>query len=374
MALPIAIVTPSPATVNRSTLAPATAVTFDGTTSTPGTGGVAIVGYAWTLIDIPATSLANWSSTVIGTPDLQSLDTYGNYLGFLVVTDDVGGVSETDWRKAPSTAFALVQVPDDVDGTMLQLCAAGERNWYTADRDVTLYVEALKVRIDNFVVQDLADVASPTTTGPNLDFLTDGSYATDTGAAGGVALHLHEGATIDVATTVSLGVVELAEAPVNPAAPKAVTQDKIRLTAYVGESDQSAGVGTAFGLIGPAASTTANAATSLCAFRDTEDLTLDQITIAMADSGTIAGGGYVFKAYKILTADWIANNYGAATLLATVTIPAPAANNAGKCITAAIGITTDARYVVAVVVDTAPALAADQGGRITVEIEARKKW
>ena len=126
MSAPIAIVTVTPGSVLRSAL-PAASVALDGTGSTPGSGASSITGYAWHKIDYAVGSTTAISNPAIGTPTLGPIDAYGNSLVFLVVTDNLGGVSETDWRKAPNSAFGLVRVPDDVYGTGLELLAAGQQ-------------------------------------------------------------------------------------------------------------------------------------------------------------------------------------------------------------------------------------------------------
>lgn len=374
MALPTAIVTTVPGTIARSTLAPATFTQLGSAGSTPGTGGVAIAAWAWTRIDVPVGSAAAFSSAVVAAPTLDSLDTYGNYLVFLVVTDDVGGVSETDWRKAPVSAFGLVKVTDDVYGTNLQKPAAGERNWHTAEREVIEYVVTLKQRLDALIVQDLTDVASATTDGPALDRLTDGSFATSTGLSGGLPMHYHDGFTVTVATAADLGVVELAEAPVDPGHPKAVTQDRFTLTALIDHSDQGAGWGTTVGKIGPFGSTTTNASQAIAAWWHTEDYQVDIADLVLADAGTIAGGGYEFGLYKVLVADFDSNTYAIGDQIAFIALPAPAADNAPRRAVAVLGDAMDARYLLVLRCLTAPVALADQGGRLNVLIQARKLW
>ena len=77
--------------------------------STPGTGAVSISSRQWTLISKPSGSAASLTGSTTATPTLIDIDMAGNYLVMLVVTDNLGAVSETDQFEAPASAFVVVR-------------------------------------------------------------------------------------------------------------------------------------------------------------------------------------------------------------------------------------------------------------------------
>ena len=84
--------------------------------------------FSWTLLAKPPGSSASLSSNTNANASLDSIDTWGNYLCFLIVTNSsTGETSEDDPLRAPNSAFVVVRV----QSTQLNLekPAGGERDW-----------------------------------------------------------------------------------------------------------------------------------------------------------------------------------------------------------------------------------------------------
>ncbi len=109
MALPIANAGTGGAVIPHATWAGITTRALADGGSTPGTGAVSISSRQWTIISRPDGSTASLTGSTTSTPTLTGIDKAGNYLIMLVVTDNLGGVSETDQFEAPETAFVVVR-------------------------------------------------------------------------------------------------------------------------------------------------------------------------------------------------------------------------------------------------------------------------
>lgn len=278
---------------------------------TPGTGGTSISSYAWTIIDVPTGSAAALSSGTAQNPTLNGIDLPGTYRVKLVVTDDIGGVSESSTLEAPDLAFADVCVT--TENLALEIPAASERNW----KDKTAGWAAA------------------------LDTL-DGEVAP--------------------ATTSALGTVKLSEAPVSSATPVAVTQDRFTMSVFVpGLIAASPGAG--------------NPAQSLVSIPVYEACNLVKVAYAAQDAGTVLGLGYVIDVYVQDGAEYSNNTFNAGDLVATMTFVAGVDNQALEGVNdVAFDRACSARDVVSFKVSTAPAGAGDQGSDFTLTAWFRRKW
>jgi hypothetical protein len=250
---------------------PVATVTLAGS-GTPGTGGSSITGYLWALVSKPAGSAcAIIAGGTTNAPQIGPLDVWGNYRLFLVVTDNLGNASANDILTYQEGADATARLTDAVvylrvggDLTGLEKPVASEQNWTEAYADLVGEVETLAVG-----------------TAP--------------------------------ATTTTLGVIELDETPVSAGTPKAVTRDRVALSAQI------------VGKVVPTP-TSGNPSWGTCAVRVPEaGLTLVLGTVTMADSGATGRTAYSFKAYRQSAANYPTNTYGAA--LATTPLNAPATAN-----------------------------------------------
>ena len=212
MAAPVAVidVATQPNTIVAKTIGDLTfSQALDGTASTPSTGGASIASYAWTILDKPDGSSAQFADTggqtsTLAEPTIENCDTWGNYRIFLVVTDNVAATSESDLLKAPNSAFGVVRVKNSYG---LQKLAKGERNYQKHERDSIEELHDLRTDFNARTVNGIFDVVEATSTGPSLDNLMDGSYATNSGLTGGTTLHNHKGTDVDAATTGANGTV-----------------------------------------------------------------------------------------------------------------------------------------------------------------------
>lgn len=337
---------------------------------TPGTGGSTISSYLWEIIDGPPGHGASLSSTTTQNPTLNNVDTWGNYLVLLVVTDDAANVSDSNPYTAPNSARVLVKVQEDT--LNLEKTANSERDTYTADVLVVSSLKTLQDDFDSRTVNQISDVSAGTSTGPHLDNLMDDSYATQSGSAGGTRLHKHEGDHVDAATTSDRGAIKCAEAPVDAADPKAVTQDRVPLCALV-DSVHVSGTVTQ----GKVGTNTAagNEGTANAHWYAHETFTVTELTVSMSDSGTIAGGGYVWTFYKMSEAQFVADNFGAATTIGTVTIAAPSSDNApGYGRTTGLSVSVGQRELVVAKATTAPGTTGAMGSRAALTAWARRLY
>lgn len=278
---------------------------------TPGTGGTSITAWLWALIDKPTGSAAALSSTSVQNPTLNGIDLPGTYVLKLVVTDNLGAVSETDTMDCPDSAIGTLTVT--TENAALEIPGYWQRNW--------------KDQLTGWADQ--------------IDTIT--------------------GAT-EVATTTSTGVVALSETPVDANEPVAVTQDRVYL------------VGRVTGKIA-ATTMSGSPAQSLIQFYIPEEINAVGWGYAFADGGVSTRTNYVLDLYHQTNAEFIANTFNAGDKISTITVAAPGSSNipmnggASSFDRAMV-----ARDVLSVVVSSADADVADQGSDLTVTIILKRKW
>ncbi len=99
--------------------------------------------YSWHILAKPQGSLASLIGPSTASPDIQNLDTWGNYRLFCIVQNtDNGATTETDPLKAPASSFFTIQVQSTEAG--LTKPSAGERNWTEQYHDLIDVVEDLQ--------------------------------------------------------------------------------------------------------------------------------------------------------------------------------------------------------------------------------------
>jgi hypothetical protein len=308
MALPLANAGGPYATIPYGSIPTTQALTGSGT---PGTGAASIVSYSWTIIDQPPASGSTLSSGAVQNPTLNGITVTGTVRVFLVVTDDLGNVSETDPSAAPDEAFADVAVSTQY--LALIKPAASERNWTD---DVNEWCDALDV--------------------------TAGLFAP--------------------ATTTTQGTVQLSEDPADAAAPVAVTRDRMLTT------ERATGKIAATTMAG-------NPAQSLLQFPIYESCTLVGATYAFADGGVTTRTNYVIDFYHQSSAEFSANTFNVGDKVITFTVGAPGTSNIPiNGVSATISRAMIARDVVSVVISSADADAADQGSDLVVTLLIKKEW
>jgi hypothetical protein len=279
---------------------------------TPGTGGTTIVGYAWTLIDVPTGSAAALSSGTAQNPTINGIDLPGTYIAKLVVTDDAGGVSESATIDVPDAGFAYVCAL--TEHAALEIPGYSERNW--KDK-LTGWADSLDAAVGDFAP----------------------------------------------ATTSTQGTVQLSESPVSAGAPVAVTQDRVYMTLR------------ATGKIA-ATSMAGNPAQSLLQFVIPETLNAVQWSYLFADGGTTTRTpAYTIDLYHQSSAEFVANTFNVGDLLSTFTVAAPGTNNIPmNGASSTFDRAMVARDVLSVVVSAADADAADQGSDLQITIVCKRKW
>ena len=204
------------------------------------------VTWAWTMLSKPKDSSAafkvvNGASTATSrNPTITAIDVWGNYRFLLVATNTTTSTSsESDPLKVVDSAIVTIRVKSTTAG--IEKPAPGERNWHDE-----LHVWADKINAnaagDTHTLQ-AGNTDITNATGADVEQLTQGAYALDPASTSN-PLHKHQGQHVDVAgrqtafdNTVSTGlaysgVVYLEEAPVNAAAPKVITQERIIYTGH----------------------------------------------------------------------------------------------------------------------------------------------
>lgn len=308
MSLPLADAGGPYATITYATLPTTQALTGSGT---PGTGAASIVSYSWTIIDQPPTSAATLSSAVVQNPTLNGITVSGTIRVFLVVTDDLGNVSETDPAAAPDAAFADVAV--STQNLALIKPAASERNWTD---NVNEWCDALDV----------------------------------------------VGGLIVPATTTTQGTVQLSEGPQNPSAPVAVTRDRMlnteRVTGAIGQTTMAG-----------------NPAQSLMQFPVYESCTLVGATYAFADGGHSTRGDYVIDIYHQSSTEFSNNTFNPGDKVITFTVAQPSTDHIPlNGVSATISRSMVARDVVSVVISSATATVGHQCSDMTITLLIKKEW
>jgi len=279
---------------------------------TPGTGGTTIVGYAWTLIDVPTGSGASLSSGTAQNPTLNGIDLPGTYIAKLVVTDDAGGVSESATIDVPDAGFAYVCAL--TEHAALEIPGNSERNW--KDK-LTGWADALDAAVGDFVP----------------------------------------------ATTSAQGTVQLSESPVSAGAPVAVTQDRVYMTL------RKTGKIAATTMSGAPAQ-------SVLHFPIFEAINAVGWTYAFGDGGTTTRTpAYTLDLYHQSQAEFVANTFNVGDKLSTFTVAAPSVNNEPQNgASTAFDRAMVARDVLSVVVSAADADAADQASDLTITVICKRKW
>jgi len=109
--------------------------------------------YASYLLAKPAGSNASLTNSTTNSPDLISLDTWGNYRIFVIVRNtENNSTSETDPLKAPASSFFTIKVQSTE--ASLTKPAAGERDWTTQYHSVVSKVEQLTGIINDNLQED----------------------------------------------------------------------------------------------------------------------------------------------------------------------------------------------------------------------------
>ena len=320
--------------------------------------GRAIVGYTWAIMDKPAGSAAVLLNGTTATPTLSGADLWGNFRLFLVVVDDAADVSEGNPLLAPDSAFVHVRVTGDLSG--LEKLADGERN-YNPKRNA--YAQEIEDLYADAAAQDIAVGHGTAATGAQLDTLVGGSSAT--------GLHTHAAADVPTATTAAKGVMLLAEAPVDPANPRAVTQD-------YGETNLRANgtmlaSGYAPGKVG-AKDLTGGCAEPHAVKRFSKACTVETVYGTMSDGG-LNGTPTVVKLYDCTEAQYIAGTVASAgTLVATLTFT-PATNHTPAS-ASSTGLTHAlvAGRILAAVVDSAPTDVRDMGHELDITVTWKRAF
>ena len=123
---------------------------------------------SWHLIK-PSGSLASIDASNV----LQSIDTWGNYLCFLIMVKTVGGqstYSERDPLLAPASAFVTIRVPST--GFSLQKPAKGSREWQSRAYEWVTALEGMSghnsriTTLENAGASALNDLSDVTISGP----------------------------------------------------------------------------------------------------------------------------------------------------------------------------------------------------------------
>lgn len=140
----------------------------------------AVFSFSWSVLRRPPTSNAALSDSAVQNPTLGAVDVWGNYLLFLIVTNQATGeTSETDPIAAPSTAFVSVRVQSLELG--LEKPSAGERDWNSRAWAWVDAIEDHEDRVDALealsLVSDLDDLSDVT-----LSTLTSGQALVYNGA------------------------------------------------------------------------------------------------------------------------------------------------------------------------------------------------
>lgn len=182
--------------------------------------------YAWTLLDAPEGNAATFSDPNSASPTFGPVaQLWGNYRFRCVVTMSSGLVSESRALYAPNSAFVHIRVESNSLG--LQKPAKWERDWHPLIRKAIGALESIRSLIYAQTIAQHGDVS--VATGPTLDQLVSGGYAT----VGGSPLHKHHGTDIGLASDASLGVAKTEIEPVDAYNPTAINCERLVFTALV---------------------------------------------------------------------------------------------------------------------------------------------
>jgi len=186
--------------------------------------------WTWTLLDPTTGTVPTLSSTTTQNITVSNISAWHNIRLRLIATNSATSeTSETDVLLAPSASFVEIRVLSE--RASIQKPAKGSRSWHPV-----LEAWADAIETPALSTTDLSDISSAT--GAQLDILVSGSDA----VSGGTALHTHEGAHIDHATTTAVGVIQLEEASSAVGAPKTLTRERITFTGTTGRVLSPSGV------------------------------------------------------------------------------------------------------------------------------------
>lgn len=314
-------------------------------------GSGTYVQWQWYVLDLPDGSTAALDNSALQNPIFQGLDLWGNFLLFLTVKDDLNEWSEEDPLLAPDSAFMAVRI--EGVRTDVQKLASGERNF---SRVLNEWAQALEDGASNLVNQIIED-HDTSATGAELNALTDGSTT---------SLHNHP-ASGSVATEIADGLVKLATAPTDAFNPKAVTRNLFALTALVDGTMGSSGWQP--GVIDVAGS--GNFSKCCLAFRMIHALAIQDFTIAMADSGS-SGDTYEFELYEMTLTQYYNNDFGGATLLATMVLATGTSDKQPRAATTPVLASLAADNYLCLRVTSAPT--AIKGGGLSFIADARLQY
>ncbi len=320
-------------------------------------GSGTYTAWQWYLLDKPDGSAAALDDATLQNPKLQNVDAAGTYLLFLVVTDDASAKSETQRQLAPNSAFVHVRVTTQY--AALKRPASGERDY---SRQVHALIDQVDATVHDLDAQVIAD-HDTVATGAQLDTLVGGGNAD--------ALHTHGAAGIAVATTTAQGVVLLAEAPQNVAAPKVATKNRVYFT---GKADGSmTGDGWSPGTIEKQFS--GNYSMCHLHWKIPEAMTLEDAYFTFADGGP-AGGGYVVSLYELTEAEFKANDFASAIAagrhIGQFPVTQGSTDNAPLVVGASgAGHALSAGNILAVLIDASPT---PPGGGLSASIRCVLEW
>jgi hypothetical protein len=295
-------------------------VQLDGTSSTPGTGGSSITAYSWTILWKPPASTTVFADPTVSQPRM-TLDTYGTYLVFCEVTDDIAQTSESDPLSAPSSAMYAVEVTGQE--TSIKKLAAGQRDYIATVNGWPDAIEQLASTLDSHTIASHSDTSA---TGAELNHLTNGalSYATSDGTDGGTPLHIHEGDTIDAATTSDRGTVLLGEAAVSAGDPKVPAEGRFAFDGFVNGTELSTGYYPE--VIGGWYSSGDGLRAHWHRRVHDSNLRVKSASVSLRHGGSASAGGYTVVLYEMTLAQMIANNFAGAGTIATLVIGAPSSD------------------------------------------------
>lgn len=316
-------------------------------------GSGTFVQWQWYILDAPDGSAAAFDDSTFQNPTLQNVDVWGNYLLFLTVKDDLNEWSEEDPLLAPDSALVHMRV--EGQRTDIQKMASGERSY---SRIAHEWAAAIEQGAADLVAQTIVAHSDTTATGAELNTLVGG---------GVTALHQHAGIGTP-ATQAALGLVKLATVPLLPAEPKAVTRNLFAFTGHVDGTMAAAGWQPGvIDVVGPG-----NHSKAHLAWWVGHATAVQDFRIAMLDSG-LKSAIYVFKLYEMTLAQYLANDFAGATLLATMNLATdPATDNKPRADAEFVGATIAADNFMVLFVASAPA--GMKGGGLSFYADGRLQY
>lgn len=323
--------------------------------------------WSWTILAKPSGSSASLSSATAQNPTLDDVDVWGNYLVHLVATntDNGNAQSESDPTAAPTSSFVVVRVTST--SRTLQKPAPGERGWHTQYHDLVDEVDGIASTVGAHNIEDHADVTDAT--GADLEALTSGGYADDPDLLNpnpGARLHKHKGGDVDAATLAGRGTVLLSAPPLDAAAPKAITRERLTFTAHLPEMNPD------------------NSPPHLAFYVADSNVVVDHLAVAMADGGSTGSGVaplYDLELHEATEANIAAGSTGSLITdgggvpvnaeilnIRAASNGAPVAAKSSSSLN--LSVTAD-RYIVAVFSTADPRTAEAQGVTLTVVCHRR---